>query len=465
MSRLTEPGLVPGLDPPWWRLEAPPDPPMPRLEGDAEADVAIVGGGFTGLWTAIALRRREPSCRVALVEAGLCGDGPSGRNGGFLHGYWASLARLRTRLGGEEALAVARASDGAIKAVRELGEDVWLRHPGMIQVSTAPAQDPAIDAALDAAAALGVEDEAVPLSAAELAERCRSPRFRRGVLFRDGATVQPARLVRALRRTALEVGVRIHEHSPVLTVRPGLVDTAAGRVQAPEIVLATNAWLTAWRPASRWLTNFGSYIVLTEPVPELLSRIGWTGGEPILDSRMFLHYFRTTEDGRVLMGSGSGPIGFGGRIDSRFTGDGPTVARAEAGLRRLLPDLASARVEHAWGGPIDVSADQLPFFGTASGGIHYGAGFSGNGVGPSWLAGQILASLALGADDEWTRLPLVGRRIRPLPPEPIRRLGGGLVRAAILRCEAAEEQGRRPSLPARAGRALPRLLGLRIGTR
>jgi glycine/D-amino acid oxidase-like deaminating enzyme len=207
----------------------------------------------------------------------------------------------------------------------------------MIQVSTAPAQDPALDAALAAARALGVEDEAMPLSAAELAERCRSPRFRRGVLFRDGATVQPARLVRALCRAALAAGVTIHEHSPALTVRPGLVDTAAGRIRAPEIVLATNAWLTAWRPASRWLTNFGSYVVLTEPVPELLSRIGWTGGEPILDSRMFLHYFRTTEDGRVLMGSGSGPIGFGGRIDSRFTGDGPTVARAKAGSAGCCP--------------------------------------------------------------------------------------------------------------------------------
>ncbi|HEV8249039.1 MAG TPA: FAD-dependent oxidoreductase, partial [Gaiellaceae bacterium] len=190
MSCLTEPGLVPGLDPPWWRLEARPDAPSPRLEGDAEADVAVVGGGYTGLWTALALRRREPSCRVVLLEAGLCGDGPSGRNGGFLHGYWAGLARLRMRLGDEGALAVARAADGAIAAVEGLGEDVWLRRAGMIQVSTAPAQDPALDAALDAARALGVEEEAVRLSAGEVAERCRSPHFRRGVLFRDGATVQ-----------------------------------------------------------------------------------------------------------------------------------------------------------------------------------------------------------------------------------------------------------------------------------
>jgi glycine/D-amino acid oxidase-like deaminating enzyme len=132
----------------------------------------------------------------------------------------------------------------------------------------------------------------------------------------------------------------------------------------------------------------------------------------------------------------------------------------------LLPGLADAKLTHAWGGPIDVSADHLPFFGTVPGTrLHYGAGYSGHGVGPSWLGGQILARLALWVDDELTRLPLVTRRVPKLPPEPFRRLGGGLVRASIMACEEAEEQGRRGSLPARAGAALPRLLGMSVGTR
>jgi len=131
-----------------------------------------------------------------------------------------------------------------------------------------------------------------------------------------------------------------------------------------------------------------------------------------------------------------------------------------------LPELAEARVERAWGGPIDVSADGFPFFGTVPGSrVHYGAGYSGNGVGPSWLGGQILARLALGIEDELTALPLVNRGVRPLPPEPLKRLGGGLVRAASLRVEEAEQAGRRPALPLRAIAALPRLIGLRIGTR
>jgi glycine/D-amino acid oxidase-like deaminating enzyme len=285
------------------------------------------------------------------------------------------------------------------------------------------------------------------------------------VWLREGATVQPARLALALRGAAVEA-VELHERSRVTKVEDGLVETALGSVRAREVVVAVNAAAAAWKPLRRQLTVFGSYVVLTEPVPELLEQIGWTGGEGIFDGRMFLHYFRTTADGRVLMGSGSGPIGFGGRIDRRFTHDEPTVRRAEHGLRRLLPGLAEARITNAWGGPIDVSSDHLPFFGTVPGTrIHYGAGYSGHGAGPSWLGGQILARLALGVDDELTRLPLVTRRVPKLPPEPIRRLGGGLVRAAIMRCEEAEEEERRAPTLARAGAALPRLLGLRIGTR
>jgi glycine/D-amino acid oxidase-like deaminating enzyme len=404
-----------------------------------------------------------------VLEADECGRGPSGRNGGFLHGYWSHLPRLRERFGDEGALAVAQAGEEIIRGVRAFceahGADVWLRAAGMLRVSAAAAQDHSIGDEAEAARALGVPDEAVQLSREELAERVRSPVFREGVYLRDGATVQPARLALSLRRVALEA-IELHERSPVTKIEDGRVSTPRGSVRAREVVVAVNAAAAGWKPLRRRLTVFGSYVVLTEPVPELLEQIGWTGGEAIFDGRMFLHYFRATNDGRVLMGSGSGPIGFGGKIDRRFTHDEPTAARAEKGLRRLLPGLAGAKVTNTWGGPIDVSSDHLPFFGTVPGTrIHYGAGYSGHGAGPSWLGGQILARLALGVDDELTRLPLVTRRVPKLPPEPIRRLGGGLVRAAIMACEEAEEEGRRASVPARAGAALPRLLGLRIGTR
>jgi glycine/D-amino acid oxidase-like deaminating enzyme len=456
----------PGLALPWWLEEAGPIEAQPPLEGATEADVAIVGGGYTGLWTALALVERQPSLRVVVLEAELCGLGPSGRNGGFLETLWPRLADLRRLFGDAGAVAVARASEGALEAVGRLEGDVWLREAGMLMVSAAPAQDRAVDEAIAVALAVGAPHEAVPLTANEVADRCRSPVFRGGVLYPRAATVQPARLVRALRRRALAAGVTIHERTPALRLRPDGVETPRGPVRAPEVVVATNAMLTGWRPTRPKLTVFGSYVVLTEPVPDLLEELGWTGGEAIVDGRMFVHYFRTTRDGRVLMGSGSGPVGLAGRVDRRFTHDRATAERAEAGLRRLLPGLARARVTHAWGGPIDVSSDHVPFFGTVPGRrVHYGGGYSGNGVGPSWLGGQILASLALGYDDQWTRLPLANRRVRPLPPEPFRYPGGRLVRAAIMACEAAEEQGRQGPTWARAAARVPRLVGMEIGTR
>jgi glycine/D-amino acid oxidase-like deaminating enzyme len=460
------PSVAPGDRPAWWLENAPPDPAEPPLESDIACDVAIVGGGYTGLWTALALKERDPALDVVVLEAEFCGFGPSGRNGGFVESYWAALDRLRARVGDEGALRLARASTGVFAAVRSLGEDVWLRESGVLRVSTALSQDAAVEEAVEAAAAVGEEHEAVPLSAEQVAMRCSSPRFRGGVLYPSGGTVQPAALVRALRRAAVGRGVRLHEGTRATRIAAGVVEAVLGRVRAPEIVVATNAWMTGWRPVRRRLTNFGSYVVLTEPAPDALAAIGWTGGEAIVDGRMFVHYFRTTEDGRVLMGSGSGPIGFGGRVDDRFTHDAPSVARAEQGLRELLPGLGDVKVERAWGGPIDVSADHLPFFRTVPGQrIHFGAGYSGNGVGPSWLGGQILASLVLGTDDEWSRLPLATRSMPAFPREPIRRLGGGLVRWGILSVEEAEESGRRPPPGARLVASLPRRFGLRVGTR
>ncbi len=463
--------------PAWWLDEAlaatPEEPDTPPLEGDVAVDVAIVGGGYTGLWTALELKVREPSLAVAVLEAEVVGWGPSGRNGGFVHGYWTNLAHLRRLFGDARALQTARLAGRIVPGIRDWcaarGEDVWFREGGYLKVSAAPAQDATIERAARTACELGVEDQARHLTADEVQDYCRSPVFRQGVFYPDGATIQPARLARALRRAVLAEGIALHERTRMTALRPGspsVLETPRGRLRADEVVVAVNAAATGWKPTGSRLTNFGSYVVLTESAPGLAEEIGWTSGVAITDGRMFVHYFRTTEDGRVLMGSGSGPIGYGGLIDGRFTGDVATAARAEAGLRRLLPAFAGVAIEHAWGGPIDVSADHLPFFGTVPGArVHYGVGYSGHGAGPAWLGGRILASLVLEHDDEWTALPLVGRKVPGLPPEPIRRVGGGAVRSAILARELAEEQGRRVPLTARAVAALPRLVGMEIGTR
>ena len=460
-----KPTVAPGAEPAWWLRDADDGDRSAAVARDLDVDVAIVGGGFTGLWTALALRALPEPPRVALLEAEFCGWGPSGRNGGFCHGYWSYLPTLRDLFGDEAALRLIAAGDQIIPGIRtflaERGEDAWLHEDGLLEVSTAASQDSEIDAQVAAARAVGHAEEA------ELQESPGfSPRFRRAVFFRDGATVHPARLVRALRRAALADGVELFERTRAQLRPDGTIAANGHPVRARDVVVATNAAAAEWRPVRGRLTVFGSYVVLTEPVPGLLREIGWTDGLGIYDARMFLHYFRTTNDGRVLMGSGSGPIGFGARIDERFTHDGPTAGRAEEGLRRLLPALADVKVEAAWGGPIDVSADHVPFIGTVpSTRIHYALGYSGHGVGPSWLAGRVLASLVAGADDEWTRLPLVERKVARVPREPVRRIGGGLIRTAILSLEEAEEHGRRGSLAAKAVAGIPRLLGMKLGTR
>jgi glycine/D-amino acid oxidase-like deaminating enzyme len=460
-----KPSVLPGGEPAWWLRDADDGERSPALDRDLDVDVAIVGGGFTGLWTALAVRALPDAPRVALLEAEFCGFGPSGRNGGFCHGYWSYLPTLRGLFGDESALRLIEAGDRIIPGIRaflaERGEDAWLREDGMLEVSTGASQDPELAAQVAAAREVGHPDEAVPRESPGI-----SPRFRRAVYFRDGATVHPARLVRALRRATLADGVELFEGTRAQLRSDGTIAANGRTVRARSVVVATNAAAAEWRPVRGRLTVFGSYVVLTEPVPDLLREMGWTDGLGIYDARMFLHYFRTTNDGRVLMGSGSGPIGFGARIDERFTHDAPTAARAEEGLRRLLPALADVKVEAAWGGPIDVSADHVPFIGTVpSTRIHYALGYSGHGVGPSWLAGRVLASLVSGADDEWARLPLVDRKVARVPREPLRRIGGGMIRAAILSLEEAEEHGRRGSPVAKAVAGIPRLLGMKLGTR
>ncbi|HXL69629.1 MAG TPA: FAD-binding oxidoreductase, partial [Rhizomicrobium sp.] len=212
---------------------------------------------------------------------------------------------------------------------------------------------------------------------------------------------------------------------------------------------------------------FSSYAVMSEPAPAALEAMGWRDEEGISDMRMFLHYFRKTPDGRVLMGSGSGPIAFNGHTSSsRLREDRASARRAEQGLRRLLPSFRDVPVARAWGGQIDVSADRLPFFKTIPGTrVHFGCGYSGHGVNPTYIGGQCLASLVLNENDMWSNLPLVRRELPTLPPEPFRTWGGRAVRRAIIACEEAEEQSRRPPPLASAMAALPKLFGLRIGTR
>jgi glycine/D-amino acid oxidase-like deaminating enzyme len=471
------PSIDPG-DPSWWFADAmrPEGGELASasLQGEMQVDVAIIGGGFTGLWTALALKDRVPGLSVTVIEALLCGSGASGKNGGKVHGYWASLAGMEANIGTDGALAIARAGTRAQDAIRRFattsGRDVWWRESGNLRVSASPAQDTKIATYVDTAKRLGVPDTAQALTPEEVARRCRSPVFRGGVFLPEGANVHPARLCRELRRAAIAAGVTIYENTAMTGLdqgSPNRVRTPNGQIIARHVVLATNVELARRAEVRPHVSVFSSYAVMTEPAPERLEAMGWTGHEGLADMRMFVHYFRKTHDGRVLMGSGSGPISYNGNTDDpRLTRDKASAARAEKGLRRLLPSFADVPLAKAWGGAIDVSSDRLPFFRTLPNTrVHYGCGYSGHGVNPTYIGGQCLASLVLGIKDEWSTLPLCTRNLSALPPEPFRTIGGRAVRWGIIGCEEAEENGGQGSLPMRAAAAMPRLFGLRIGTR
>ena len=458
----------------YWLQEAGTPAPPPPLRGEREADVLVLGGGFSGMWAAWYARQLEPGARVVLLEADLaCGRGPSGRNGGFCSGMWLSAATIRERWGDAGALAVGRAADAAVERIGEFcrrhGVDAWFHRGGYLQVSTAPAHDGAWEPALRACAELGAAEAMRPLSRAEVAARCASPAFRAGVLCPGSATVQPARLALGLRARLLAAGVEVHESSPVRELRAGpgavLARTAAGTVRAPRAVLAIGAAAKGPRgPLRDRLTVASSHVVLTEPVPDLLERIGWTGGESIIDSRALVDYFRTTPDGRIAFGWGGGRIAFGARLRGRSELDPAVAAAAAEHLRGYFPGLEGRRITHAWGGPIDASPTHLPMVVPLAGDrVFAAAGYTGNGVGPSNMVGRALAALALDRRDEHTSLPFVDPVQPRLPPEPQELLGGNANPPPRRGKEYAQLTAHRPSLTARAISGLPDLIGFHIG--
>lgn len=444
--------ITPALKRSFWLQSTEPSlQASPALAGSHSADVVIVGGGFVGLWTALTLKEHEPDCRVMILEQDVCGGGASGRNGGFVMSWWPKIQSLTSFCSVEQASFLAHSAE---RAISELGEfcqrhelDAAFRQKGWLWTATCAAHVDAWNGTLEACARLGAEPfERVP--AREVARRTGSPVHLAGVLERSNATVQPAALVRGMRKVALEAGVEIYENTAVREIQPGQpvrMLTANGQVDARNVVLATNAWSSAIPELAKLFVPVGSSIVVTEPIAERLDTLGWSGGEAITDSQLMVDYYRTTPDGRIAFGKGTGSLSYGSKMGPVFSEDPVGIDLTEADLRRTYPMLKDVAVTHRWSGPIDRTYDSLPVFNHLEGcpNIHYGIGWSGNGVGPSRIGGRILASLALGRQDPWSQCALVGRTCKTFPPEPVRFIGGSLVRRSVIRKERAELSGHR----------------------
>jgi glycine/D-amino acid oxidase-like deaminating enzyme len=412
-------------------------PACPPLAGTVKADVCVVGGGFLGLWAALEVTEQAPDAKVVVIEAEGCGFGASGRNGGWVTSWHDELEDLVARFGVDRARWLAERSTWAIGRIAEVcaaeGIDCHFRQAGGFWTATAPA--------------------------GELRARTGSPVIVGGARLTDAAAVQPALLARGLRRVLLGRGVEIYEATPMVSLErgaPAVIRTPGGFVHAGAVVLGLGAWAAGVRELRRAVVPVGSHIVLTEPIPERIAELGWTGGELLGDTRLLVHYAQVTRDGRIAFGRGGGAIGPAGRVLRSHFVDPKTVAIVAAGFRRWFPQLADVALTHAWGGAVDRAPGHLPFAGTLGDhdNIHYATGFSGNGVGPSALLGRMVGRRALGVVDEYTDNAITGGPPSYLPPEPARILGGVVVRDAVRRAEGAEERGERAGAVSAALRKL-----------
>ncbi|HEY2388416.1 MAG TPA: FAD-binding oxidoreductase [Candidatus Binatia bacterium] len=417
--------------------------PGPPLEGDRSVDVAIVGGGFTGFWTAYFLKRNAPAMRIALIEREVVGYGASGRNGGFAmtllnRGLNDMVQAFGESAAGDAHRAAAASVDGIGAFTREHRVECHYEKTGLVALASDPSQIPRIEAGYRQAERLGLAGFRF-LDRATLQASVHSPTYECGVREETCAILDPARLVRGLRRVVSELGVEVFEATPVDEIRTesGRVSirTPHGIVRADQAVLATNAYSVQFPQIHRYVIPIYSYIVLTEPLaPALWDAVGWKGREGLEDRRTYLHYYRPTNDGRILFGGEDAPYFYGSNVGPSHDRNPEVFARLQDDLRRTFPPLADVRFTHAWGGPVGLTVRFVPTFGTLEGGrVHYGFGYCGHGVGPTHLGGQILADLVAGRRTERTDLCFVRTTALPFPPEPLRWLGVTAARRALLR--------------------------------
>jgi glycine/D-amino acid oxidase-like deaminating enzyme len=447
-----------------WLREAiaPGEVDAPELDAESKADVCIVGGGLAGLWTAITLKQRAPSTDVAIVEADICGGGASGRNSGMVLSQWAKFPALEAFCGTSGAISLGHAfgnsASGIEEFCREHGVDAEFRRDGWIWGATCARQVGSWHGILAAHARHGIHAFR-PLTGAEIAERTGSRSFLAGIHDPTAATIHPGKWVRGLRRVALSLGIRIHENSPMVRLErrsPPVVRTAKGSVTAARVVLTMNAWSLALPELRPAILVIASDDAVTDPVPELLDRIGYKAKPLMGDSQLFVTGFRTTGNHRFNPGITGGIVGFGNMRGQRFEGRSIREDDIRACVRRGHPALAELPFADSWCGPIDRTQSGLPLFGAlpACPDVFYGYGFSGNGVATTPIAGRILASLALGLKDEWSQCGLVRPVENWLPPEPFRYVGALMVRAAIKRKDALAYEDREPGFLVRRLAAL-----------
>ncbi|HEY3531075.1 MAG TPA: FAD-binding oxidoreductase [Nocardioides sp.] len=431
--------------------------PRPALPGDRDADVAIVGAGFTGLWTALYLARADPTLRIAVVEAESAGFGASGRNGGWASALFpASHASVAKRSSRQKALALhgaMRASvDEVLRAAEEEGIDARAAKGGTVVLARSRAQWTRARAEVAEARAWGLgEDDVRLLDAAEATGVLAGTRVRGATYTPDCAAIHPARLVRGLADAVVRRGVALYEQTPATRISAGTVVTRHGNLRAERVIRATEGYTPTLDGERRRLIPVYSLIIATEPLPaDVWEQIGLRRRETFSDHRHLVIYGQRTADDRLVFGGRGAPYHFGSRIRPAYDRVPAVFDALHATLVDLFPVVRGAAITHRWGGALGIARDWTASVGLdPTSGLGWAGGYVGDGVTTTNLAGRTLADLVLGRDTELTRLPWVGHRSRSWEPEPLRWLGINAGLRGMTWADREEERTGRPSRIAR----------------
>jgi glycine/D-amino acid oxidase-like deaminating enzyme len=426
--------------------------------------VAIVGAGFTGLWTALYLARADPTLSVTVLEAETAGFGASGRNGGWCSALFpASLDSLAKRSSRAAALAQHEAMRGSVdevlRAAAEEGIDAQTAKGGTIALARSEPQWARAQAEVAHARSWGLgEDDVRLLDAEEATAVLAGTRVRGATYTPDCAAIHPARLVRGLADAVVRRGVALHEHTPVTAIEPGRVVTRHGILRAERVIRATEGYTRSLAGQRRRLIPVYSLIIATEPLAEeVWEQIGLRRRETFSDHRHLVIYGQRTADDRLVFGGRGAPYHFGSRIRPGFDRDERVFAALRATLVDLFPVVADAAITHRWGGALGIARDWTASVGLdPTTGLGWAGGYVGDGVSTTNLAGRTLADLLLGRDTDLTRLPWVGHTSRQWEPEPLRWLG---INAGLRAMTWADQEEARTGRPSRLAKVVAPLIG------
>ena len=450
----------------WWDT-LPDDVRTPLgspLRGAADADVAIVGAGYTGLWTAYYLIRADPSLRIAIVEAEQAGFGASGRNGGWASALFpASIAALAKRSSRDAAIRMTRAMQATVDEIGAVaaaeGWDIGWAKGGTVVAARSPLQRDRARAEIDEWRSWGFgEDDYAYLDADDAARRIGATDVLAATYTPHCAAIHPARLARSLAREVVAAGVRLYEQTPAISIEPGVVRTAHGDVRAPIVVRATEGYTRTLAGEVRTLAPVYSLMLATEPLPDAVWQdIGLGQRETFSDGRRLIIYGQRTADGRLAFGGRGAPYHFGSRISPEQDRDPAVHAALWRVLTDLFPAVAGASVTHTWGGPLGIARDWWASCGLdRRTGLAWSGGYVGDGVGTANLGGRTLADLILDRRTDLIDLPWVGHSSPRWEPEPLRWAATNLGLRVMTRADTVEERTGRPS---RAAEVFARQLG------